>query len=192
MFAAWDTSCCVVDEKSQDFRLNNSERSFVRNSSSWETSDNFPSHRLSKTFAIGGSLLPNISFSSKIETPLQKELESCQREKKLLEEQLDALHKKLAINTRPIVQRVFSDNDIAIRIKKGKHPIFKVVFEKELYSVCWHDIELGFSVCRDGLLEEVNQTLVFLWYAYVQQAESNMTKSALKIRKLMQDFFEEI
>lgn len=192
MLAAWDTSCYTVDEEPQHFCLNNSELSFVRSSSSWETLDNFPSQKLSKTFAVGGSLLPSISFSSKIEIALQKELESCQREKKLLEEQLDALHKRLAINTRPIVQRVFSDNDITIRIKKGKHPIFKVIFEKELYSVCWHGIELGFSVCRDGLLEEVNQTLVFLWGAYVRRADVEMARSALKIRHLMQDFFEEI
>ncbi|MBQ6472591.1 MAG: hypothetical protein IJJ33_11445 [Victivallales bacterium] len=120
---------------------------------------------------------------------MQKELESCQREKKSLEEKLKALAMH---DTRPILQRVFSDNDISIRVKHGRHPVFKVVFDNELYSVRWHGIDLGYSTYRDGLLEEVNQTLVFLWSAYAKEQSAEMTRSALKIRRLMLDFFEEM
>lgn len=162
-------------------------------SSPWEK-DSIPSQKLSTILALRDNISPMhiISFSSPNKSDLQKELEICQSEKRSLEEQLNTLREKLTHNTNPISQRVFSDNEISIRIKSRKRPIFKVVFEKELYSVCWHGIELGYSVCRDGLLEEVNQTLVFLWRAYVKYTDVEMTRSALKIKRLMQYFFEEI
>lgn len=123
---------------------------------------------------------------------LQRQLEQCKKDKKQLEEQLTFLKRNLAQNTKPIYQRVFSDNGTSIRIKDGRKPRLQVSFDQNYYAVSWHNLELGCSICRDGLLEEVNQTLVFLWSAYVKNTTSQMTRSALKINRLMQDFFEEI
>ena len=123
---------------------------------------------------------------------LLEELKKCKLENSLLQKQVRKLQIQLTHNTCPICQRVFSDGAVTIRIKCGKRPVFKIVFDEELYSVCWHGIELGYSICRDGLLEEINQTLVFLWNEYAKDADCKMTRSALKIKRLMLSFFEEI
>ena len=166
--------------------------SLVRSSSPWEKMDGSLSRIFSTTIAFGNKASSQVTFFSSYVANLQKELERCRNEKKLLEEQLQGLRRRFERNTHPVRQRVFFDNEISIRIKKNRNPVLKVVYENEFYSVCWHGIELGCSICRDGLLEEINQTLVFLWRSYVKTSDDNMTRSALRIRYLMQNFFEEI
>jgi len=99
---------------------------------------------------------------------------------------------KIVRNTLSVHSRTFSDKGTYIRIKDGKHPVFKVTFENGYHSVCWNGIVLGCSKSMDGLLKDVSRTLVFLWREYAEAKSSNMTRSALRIRNLMLAYFEEV
>ena len=187
----YDTSL-YPKENARQVCLEHDMFSFEGNSSPWEKIDYTTSQNFSTTLAPRDKILPVISFSSRTKSNLQKELENCQHEKKLLEDQLDVLRKALEHNICPICQRVFSDRETSIRVKCGKRPVFKVFFANNIYFATWRNIQLGCSICRDGLIEEVNQTFIFLWNEYAKDTTSLMTASALRIKKLMQYFFEEI
>ena len=189
-----DTSCLAEGTYSK-VSMDGARLIYAPLSSSGENSEAY-SHSLSTTISYGSGDFHNLLFFKKVSAyiqsvDIQRELEICRRENESLKEQLNAMRMILEHSTHPICQRVFSDGGTSIRIKDGRKPVLKVVFENELYSVCWHGIILGYSIYRDGLIEEVNQTLVFLWNSYAQFT-GKMTRSAKKIKRLMQDFFEEI
>ena len=94
-------------------------------------------------------------------------------------------------STEAIAMRVFSDGDTSIRIRHGKNPVIKVAFEDGMFSATWRRNILGYSTLRDGLLEEVNQTLVFLWNEYAKSQDC-MTAAAARLKNDLLEFFEEI
>lgn len=107
----------------------------------------------------------------------------------ILQENLQQIQKK---NLSPILQRIFYDGSTAIRVKSSKRPVFKVCFEDNLYVAYWRGINMGYAPFRDGLLEEFNQTVIFLWREYAKDDTSTMTTAALRLKHRMLEYFEEI
>lgn len=123
---------------------------------------------------------------SEYETRRIRELE---RENQELRNRITELQR---CSTASIKTRAFSDGDTTVRIKPGKNPIFKVTFEDGIYTATWGKRILGYSSLRDGLLEEVNQTIVFLWNEYAVAEPDTMTASARRLRRQLLEVFEEV
>ena len=116
---------------------------------------------------------------------LQKSAIEAQKYKKQLE---TCLQHDLA----PLAYMVFHDNDVTIRPRQGRHPRLMVKFEEEMYVCYWGKRIVGYSTHRDGMLKEVNDTMVFLWREYVTRFEAkNCTKDARQLHARLVKNFEE-
>ena len=92
----------------------------------------------------------------------------------------------------PVMHLVFHDNDVTIRPRQGRHPRLMVKFEEGMYVCYWGKRIVGFSSHRDGMLKEVNDTMVFLWSEYVTRFEAkNCTKDARQLHTRLVKNFEE-
>ena len=113
---------------------------------------------------------------------MRKELQQCKA-------QLDSCIKH---DITPIMQNVFSDNKITIRLKQGHHPHLAVRFEDGMYMCYWGKRMIGYSPYRDGMLKEVNETLVFLWQEYVIAYEKeSCARDAIQLHNNLVKNFEE-
>lgn len=92
----------------------------------------------------------------------------------------------------PLMYLIFHDNDVAIRPRQGCHPRLAVKYEDGMYVCYWGKRIVGYSTHRDGMLKEVNDTMVFLWREYVVRFEAkHCTRDAKVLHARLVKNFEE-
>ena len=83
----------------------------------------------------------------------------------------------------------FSDGRLTLRPKPGRLSL-KASFEDGLWTVEWEGCILGYAAGGRTLVEEVAQTLLFLWREYVLVPEEGLTLGAKALRRLLKRAFE--